>query len=504
MSASRISHIGAGAAAFDLIAFVSMTKRSVFISGGGPAGLAAALLFDRLGWDEVVLAERRIGPSDFEKNKSFNYLVDKRSQRLFERLGILDRLPPVGVATREFTATTITPDGKAETKGVPIIDPDRPVCYWTTRRALLTMLYEAIGDTASETVRLLYGHRVTGLTRSPAGGLSVGVEDGDGQTFEPDLVLACDGLNSAIRAGLSAMPDIGPERFAMVATPSLSTGLRYKVLNLPARFAAKGGAAVDDPSMSYILPSRHKQRTKACALFAFPVADASHPRSVNMIREADHELWTLETADDLLAFLEDSFPQLAVRDLVSREEAEDFVALEAGAFPAPQYARDLLASFGEGEHGSGARSHALLVGDAAHAFPPDLGLGVNSALQDVDRLAHHLEAENDLDSALTAHAAERLPEARDLCWLVTHVFPEQYNHRPWAMRRWIAGFLLRRGLNALAPQVFARPGFFLTQDPDLSYGAMRAAIERTDGRLTMAGIGSLALGAAAASLALRR
>jgi len=478
-----------------------MAKRSVFISGGGPAGLAAALLFDRLGWDEIVLAERRSGPSDFEKNKSFNYLVDKRSQRLFDRLGILDRLPKVGVATRDFVATTITPDGKSETRGVPIIDPNRPVCYWTTRRALLTMLYEAIGEIASERVRLLFGHRVSALSRSETGGLAVEVENGEGrrERFEPTLVLACDGLNSAIRSGLSAMPDIDPARFEMIATPSLSTGLRYKVLNLPSRFATRGGAPVDDPEMSYILPSRHKDRTKACALFAFPVADPDHPRSVNMIREADHELWTLSTADDLLAFLEDSFPQLAVRDLVAREEAEDFVSLEAGAFPAPQYARELLASFGEG----GARSHALLAGDAAHAFPPDLGLGVNSALQDVDKLADHLEVGDDLETALCAYAAERLPEARDLCWLVTHVFPEQYNHRPWAMRRWIAGFLLRRGLNALAPQMFERPGFYLTQDPDLTYGEMRAAIERTDGRLKMAGIGSLAMGAAAAALALR-
>lgn len=478
-----------------------MTKRSVFISGGGPAGLAAALLFDQLGWDEVVLAERRSGPSDFEKNKSFNYLVDKRSQRLFERLGILDRLPKVGVATTDFVATTITPDGKAETKGVPIIDPDRPVCYWTTRRALLTMLYEAIGERASDRTTLLYGHKVARLGRTEEGGLSVEVSDGDGnaRSFEPDLVLACDGLNSAIRAGITAMPDIDPKRFEMIATPSLSTGLRYKVLNLPSRFATKGGAAVDDPEMSYILPSRHKDRTKACALFAFPVSDASHPRSVNLIREPDHELWTLRTADDLLAFLEDSFPQLAVRELVSREEAEDFVSLEAGAFPAPQYAASVLASFGRSEK----RSHALLIGDAAHAFPPDLGLGVNSALQDVDVLADHLEGDGDLETALTSYAARQVPEARDLCWLVTHVFPEQYNHRPWRLRGWVAGFMLRRGLNSLAPHYFARPGFFLTQDPDLTYGEMRQAIEDTDKRLKMAGIGSLALGATAAALALR-
>ena len=118
-----------------------MTKRSVFISGAGPAGLAAALLFDQLGWDDVIVAERRTGPADFEKNKSFNYLIDKRSQRLFERLGVLERLPQVGVATREFVATTITTEGEAKEQTVPIIDANRPTCYWTTRRALLTMLY---------------------------------------------------------------------------------------------------------------------------------------------------------------------------------------------------------------------------------------------------------------------------------------------------------------------------------------------------------------------------
>jgi 2-polyprenyl-6-methoxyphenol hydroxylase-like FAD-dependent oxidoreductase len=232
-------------------------------------------------------------------------------------------------------------------------------------------------------------------------------------------------------------------------------------------------------------------------LFAFPVYDPAHPRSVNLIREPDHELWTLETPDQLLAFLEDSFPQLDMRALVSHKEAADFVALEPGAFPAPQYARNLLASFGSGEN----RNHALLIGDAAHAFPPDLGLGVNAALEDVDRLANQLDRAESLEAALSRYAAERLPEARDLVWLVTHVFPEQYNHRPWALRRWFAGFFLRRGLNALLPQLFAPPGFFLTQNPDLSFSEMRRQIEATDARLKGLGLGAMASAAGAAALA---
>jgi 2-polyprenyl-6-methoxyphenol hydroxylase-like FAD-dependent oxidoreductase len=477
-----------------MIGFAAMTKRSVFISGGGPAGLGAALLFDQLGWDEVVLAERRSGPADFEKNKSFNYLIDRRAQRLLERLGILERLPQVGVPTRDFTATTITPDGAASTRKVPIIDPNRPVCYWTTRRALLSMLFAAIEERASPRLRVLYGHRVCDLTRADDGRLSVVVADGEGatQTLTPDLILACDGLGSAVRRGLARQPEVPPGAFDMIATPSLSTGLRYKVLNLPARFEAVGGAGVEDHTMTYIIPSRHKDRRKACALFAFPVSDPAHPRSVNLIREPDHELWTLKTADQLLAFLEDSFPQLDMRALVSRKEAEDFVALEPGAFPAPQYARNLLASFGSGE----SRNHALLIGDAAHAFPPDLGLGVNSALEDVDRLANQLDRAESLEAALSLYAAERLPEARDLVWLVTHVFPEQYNHRPWVLRRWIAGFFLRRGLNALLPQLFAPPGFFLTQNPELSFSQMRRQIETTNARIK--GLGALVAAGAAA------
>ena len=480
---------------------ISMKRRTVFISGGGPAGLAAALLFDQLGWDEVIVAERRSGPADFEKNKSFNYLIDKPSQYLFERLGILDRLPKVGVPTREFVATTITVEGEAKEQKVPIIDANRPTCYWTTRRALLTMLFAAIEARASKRIQVRYSHSVEGLARSSDGRLQVtlkGPNTGT-ETLTPDLVLACDGLGSVIRKGLAQQPEIPAGAFDMIATPSLSTGLRYKVLNLPSRFEATSGAAVDDPSMSYVIPSRHKDQKKACALFAFPVSDPSHPRSVNLIREADHQLWTLKSADELFGFLEDAFPQLDIRALVSREEAEDFVSLEAGAFPAPQYARTLHASLGEGT----ARNHAILVGDAAHAFPPDLGKGVNAALQDVDALAEKLEEAATLQEAVENYAAERLPEARDLVWLVTNVFPEQYNHRPWALRRWIAGFLLRKGLNAVAPRAFARPGFFLTQDPSLSFGEMRRAIETTNGRIRKLGLGVLALAVGAAALVLR-
>lgn len=461
-------------------------SRSVFISGGGPTGLAAALLFDQLGWDEVIVAERRPSHDDFEKNKSFNYLVEARAQQFLDRLGIRDRLDAYGVATDRFVATTFAPDGGRKVRTYPLIAPGRPTCYWTTRRSLLSLLHEAIAERDSARIKLFYGHEVRGIRADTGQPAEIELVDTTGavERFSPDLILACDGLNSAIRSAASALDQIPSGHFDMIAGDSISTGLRYKVLNLPAKFSLRNGDAVDDYRMTYVIPSRHSDRRKACALYAFPVVDPRHPRSVNLVREDDHVLWTIDTAPALLDFLEDSFPQIDIRALVSTQEAQDFVGLEAGKFPAPQYSRHVHASIGP----ESRPSELLLMGDAAHAFPPDLGLGVNAALQDLTVLAECLEAGASLQAAAADYARRREPESRDLAWVVQESFPEQYNHRPWRLRLWIVDFLVKQGLHAVAPRFFDKAPYYLSQEPEMSYSEMRHRIERTRRRVAMLGL----------------
>ena len=55
----------------------------------------------------------------------------------------------------------------------------------------------------------------------------------------------------------------------------------------------------------------------------------------------------------------------------------------------------------------------VLLGDAVHAFPPDIGEGINCALQDVAALDDALTEHSDnIADALEAFENERLPEVR--------------------------------------------------------------------------------------------
>lgn len=468
-------------------------RKQIVISGGGPSGLAAALLFADRGWEDIIVVEQRSSAGDFEKNKAFNYQIDPRGQKLLKRLGIEAMLDEYGVANRGFVLTTIKPDGKAVTAKPPLIDPERETAYWATRRNFLEMLYHAVTERDDGRIRLLYGHSFKNLSQSldERPQVTIANDAGEETIFEPDLLLACDGLNSRVRQSLQQWPTMAPDHFEMQRHPSPSTGLSYKVLNLPARFDVNADiGTVEDHRMTYAVVSNKKDRQDAMALFAFPVTDPSHPRSVNIIREADHNLWKIDKADALFTYLQDSFPQLHISEIVPRDEAEDFVALEPGRFPAPQYAKNIHAKLEAGGH----VTHCLLIGDAAHAFPPDLGLGVNSALEDLYVFDGILtEVGEDLEQACQEYEARRLPENAALARLVQTVAPYQYNHVPWRLKTWITAFIVQLGLHKIMPRYMDKPTFMLTQDHRLGFVEIERRQKRSELRLQLSGILAIAV-----------
>ncbi|MCG8442792.1 MAG: FAD-dependent monooxygenase, partial [Caulobacterales bacterium] len=362
----------------------------------------------------------------------------------------------------------------------PIIDLDRGTVYWTRRHLLLKMLNQVVNERGGGRIRVLYASRFTGFADEPDGRVTAtAVNDaGEELRFSPDLVLACDGIGSAVRSALGARSEAAGGAFDLVTRPSLSTGLMFKVLHLPRRIPVAGPfGEAGDHAMTYAFQSRHTDRRRALALFAFPVPDHDDRRTVNIIREADHHIWTLRTGEAVRDFLNDAFPQLDMATIIPFTEFESFAALEPGSFPAPQHPKRLQASLGAGDR----RLPCVLTGDAAHAFPPDLGLGVNSALEDLLALEAALSAHpGDLEAGAQAYETARLPESASLVRLVQTVFPEQYNHRPARLKLWILGFATRAILNRVAPALFDKHVYFLRHNPDFSYSELMRRKRRTD------------------------
>eukprot|EP00983_Pelagomonas_calceolata_P114679 1160118-Pelagomonas_calceolata.AAC.3 len=193
-------------------------------------------------------------------------------------------------------------------------------------------------------------------------------------------------------------------------------------------------------------------------------------------------------------------------------------------------------------------------GDARASFPPDLGQGVNSALEDVDELAqdtskmaplwghvlfiralgktaaarelvdmpgHALPISpqvggfaaeqqdisvplspqvlehtgDDLSKALPLYEKRRAPHIAALIQLMTFSYPWQYNQDPVQRFLWTINFAIRAFLSKALPAIFSPHSFMLVQVSNLSYKQVLDMTHATTQRL-YALFGGLALGVA--------
>lgn len=451
------------------------------ICGGGPSGLVAAITLHQLGWQDIVLVERRDSQNAFERGKAFNYQIDGRGQRALASIGLdTASIKEYGVANTRFTVHNIRHDGTEKTFTLPFIREDKQTAYWTTRTALMEMLYERIQAVNTDgRIRLLHGHAVDSM-HLEGGELRVGLRDGFGakQVFAPRLVLGCDGVNSAVRTLVADLPHPKGKYFTMAVSPSASSALMYKVIRLPRNISVAGKAdVVIDPDKAYVFSSSFTEPKQRMSLFSLPVARQSEPRTANIILPRRHQFWDIESEDALVSYLREGFPQLDIGKVFPDEEIADFLALKPGQFPEPQYSLRLHAELGT----ASAPVTCILLGDAAHAFPPDLGLGVNSAMEDVELLGVELaRPETGISEAAARFEEARLPEVRALVRLVRKVFPYQYNHVPWRLKLFMAKFLAQLGLSKLSLGLIDEPGFRLCQDERLSYTEVEKRIRRAE------------------------
>jgi 2-polyprenyl-6-methoxyphenol hydroxylase-like FAD-dependent oxidoreductase len=501
-----------------------LSRRNVLIVGGGPAGLAAALMLAKRGWTEITVLEKRRAADYYEPDKSFNYLIDARGQKFTDLLGLTEQLSAIGVPITEFRITRIQPNGSRKTLKRPLNDP-KPA-YWVFRRAFLQLLYQEIKQNWSAHITVLFNTQCIAINKIIKNGsetLEVIAEVENPslqQRFEPNLLIGCDGIQSLVRSTLNTWERSG--KFEIQQFPSPSSGLRYKVLSLPPNFPLDAqGKEQAVSTLSYGVLGKFRERRRSLSLALLPIKDPQASRTAMFVNRTDHQLWQLKTGEALLSFLENAFPQLPLRQIVSPEEADRFANSDGGSFPIPQFCSGLhyllhnmdaqeaqlsemtasgvtrkqdkvdkpshynhsTRNEGSPIQGlstlSGNYVGVLLLGDAIHCFPPDIGQGVNAALEDVFVL-HQVLAQNedDLSRSLPRYEAVRSPDVEAIVRLAQIAAPWQYNQAPLRARLWLIGYVIRSGLSKALPNV-SPPAAFLIRNHQLSYQEIWLSEQRT-------------------------
>ena len=452
----------------------------VLVIGGGPAGLASATSLAKLGLG-VTLLESRASAAAFESSRAYLYLVDTRGQKWTDAMGLTPALRERGVSNDGYQITRAFPNKKGAVTTTPILAQEATAkAVWIPRASLLELMAKGAAEAG---VELRYDSALAELSPAADDGSRATATTARGEQFAPRLLLGCDGLDSRVRAALQEWS--GDDAYEPVCLPSPSAGLQYRMLLVPPSFALANLTSADAPPVWTAPESAYSVPGKlgGLRLGLLPSKDPSVPRTANVIKPPSHPIWKLKTAAELRSYLGDAFPQIADLDaFLSDEEAENFVdgARPPGRFPPPQFVRRVTGASG----GTGV----ALLGDAIHAFPPDLGQGVNSALDDVGALVSAMEGEGavggdadaKLPAALDRFQRERAPAAEALARIQVCGFPFQYGQGPaWRRALFLLGFACRLGLSKLSAAIFAPPVAFQVLNGDDYVAVWRRAQKTT-------------------------
>lgn len=331
----------------------------VLVVGGGTAGNALTILLRRAGIAVDIIEAK----ADWNVYGS-GITLQGNALRVLRELGVWERVEEHGFG---FDALgLIAPDGTVlhVQDDVRTGGADLPATVGMQRPQLQRILIDAVRDSGAG-IRL--GRTVESLDQD-AEGVDVRFSDGTGRRY--GLVVAADGLNSATRAliGVTDRPEPTGMGIWRTAAPRPS-GVRRTDLAYGGPCYIAGYCPTGEDTLYAYLVEPKRDRAG--------IDPATYADEMRRLAAGYGGVW-----DEIRASITD--PAQVNYTWFDRHLVE----------------------------GPWHRGRVVLVGDAAHACPPTLAQGAAMSLEDAWVLAELLTAGGDVEEALTAYHARRIPRVR--------------------------------------------------------------------------------------------
>lgn len=523
---------------------VETPRKQAVVVGGGPVGLATALTLSNEPhcYDVTILEQAEM--EQYDPTKAYLYNVNARgqvwmkenfpgaleklrvrgSQGSMSRITIVPADPEVPIPPRKTLGTYDTTkktnkssDADAKKEAT---EKESKISYWVPRHSMICLLEDEIHEQQSArknskqtttvgAIELKKNRIFSNMVPNDVdGSLEVSVENlssGTTEAYCGNLIVAADGFNSAVRACLADNTKITwlqkkAKKFNVKRWASPASGLRMKVIQLPPGFSIQdsdGSMLATENEYTYAIRGANTGFTNWLSLGLLPVKDPAGIRPANVITRPNHDIWNIDNGPEAKTWFTKAFPRFSWDDYVNDAEWDRFAKAKGTTFPNCQYSPGLQISSPNGQSG------VALVGDAAHAFPPDIGQGINAGLCDVVAFDRALRGNNiltgekgekpeSISAALQKYEKVQVPQNRALIRISRFGFPYQY--RQALLKDRIGRLFLtfniafRVLLNKLSFGLIPASCIVTLQNPDLSY---RKVMRRAD--LTTAGLSAAAL-----------
>ena len=329
-----------------------MAIKHAIIIGGGISGVAAALALTKFNCFTCSVFEVRLEPATI--GGAIN--LTPVALRYLELLGVLERLQGIGCEVKRIEVASLRTG-----KGLGNINFDSEKFKHRALRVMRQDLLQAMLATLEELgVEVQYGMSIDSVLEENE---TITATFKDGRTVEGDILLGCDGIHSAVRT-LFVEPERKPQYTGVANAYGILDGADLHdtiPIESTTLFFGRFGSLL----LSYV----NTERTRLYLAAVMGTKDVG-----------SREGWTIKGGDQ--ATLK--------QDLLRRFSGTTLPSLET--LLQRTDAITLYPVYRLSENGKWISGRMLLLGDAAHAMPPQ-GESVGLALEDVVLLScilkHH-------------------------------------------------------------------------------------------------------------------